>query len=61
MPRPKTKTHTESTREYKKRTYTRVYVEVPKDTAAAFRVRCATDGTSMNRIINEWIRAYVDK
>ena len=59
MPRQKTKTASQSVTDYIKKTYARVEVKVPKDIAADFKTACAGNGTNPNRLINEWIVAYL--
>ena len=59
MARPKTKTTAESINTYIRNTYARISLNVPKDIATKFREKCETEGTNPNRIINEWIAAYV--
>ena len=59
MPKPKTKTHSESVTAYIKKTYHTFTPRVPKQIAADFKAKCEANGTKPNRIINEWIKNYV--
>jgi len=61
MARPKTKTAAQSVSEYIKKTYKRIEVKVPKEMAETFRETCVANDTNPNRIINEWIKAYIDE
>ncbi|GHV07165.1 hypothetical protein FACS1894217_07390 [Clostridia bacterium] len=60
MARPKTKTTSQSVTEYIKRAYDRVEVKVPKGISADFKKMCAEHGTNPNRLINEWIKKYLE-
>ena len=60
MARPKTKTTAQSVSDYIKKTYDRIEVKVDKDTSSKFKELCGKRETNPNRIINEWIKQYID-
>jgi len=60
MPRPKTKTASESVTAYIKKAYDRIEVKVPKPNGERFKKLCADRGTNPNKLLNEWIQAYLD-
>ena len=61
MARPKTKTSAQSVTAYIKKTYDRIEAKVDKETSAKFKALCDKRGTNPNRLINEWIRQFIEK
>ena len=59
MARLKTKSASDSVSAYIKKTYDRIEVKVPKETAALFRASCDAEGTNPNRLINQWIAQHL--
>jgi len=60
MAREKTKTAAQSVSDYIKKTYDRIEVKVDKETSAKFKELCGKHETNPNRLINEWIRQYLN-
>lgn len=57
----KTKTSTAVKRRYNEKTYTQISTSVPKDTAAAFKEKCAAEGISQAQIIKKAIEDFLNK
>lgn len=57
----KTKTSTAVKQKYNERVYDVLSVRVPKDTAAAFRAKCAADGIPQAQIIKKAIEEFLKK
>lgn len=49
----KTTTSTAVKRRYNEKTYTQIVASVPKETAAAFKAKCAAEGVSQAQIIKK--------
>ena len=49
----KTRTSTEVKRRYNEKTYTLISASVPKETAAAFKAKCAAEGIPQAQIIKK--------
>ena len=60
MPKPKTKTNAEIVSSHIKKTYKRIEILVRKETAETFKVKCKANGTNANKLINEWIKNYIE-
>ena len=56
----KTTTSTEVKARYNKKTYTAVTAYVPKETAAAFKEKCAAEGMPQAQIIKKAIEEFLD-
>lgn len=56
----KTKTSTEVKQRYNQKVYDLISVRVPKDTAAAFREKCAAEGIPQAQIIKQAIADFLD-
>lgn len=63
MPEAKRKTHTstEVKRRYNEKTYTLISVSVPKETAAAFKAKCAAEGIPQAQIIKKAIEDFLSQ
>ena len=63
MPEAKRKTHTstEVKRRYNEKTYTLISASVPKETAAAFKVKCAAEGIPQAQIIKKAIEDFLSQ
>ena len=61
MPDAKRKTHTstEVKRRYNEKTYTLISASVPKETAAAFKAKCVTEGIPQAQIIKKAIEDFL--
>ena len=61
MPEAKRKTHTstEVKRRYNEKTYTLISASVPKETAAAFKAKCAAEGIPQAQIIKKAIYRFI--
>lgn len=57
----KTKTSTEVKRRYNDKTYDVISIRVPKDTAEAFKKKCAAEGVPQAQIIKQAITEYLNK
>ena len=57
----KTKTSTEVKRRYNDKTYTQISASVPKETAAAFKEKCAAEGIPQAQIIKKAIEDFLNK
>lgn len=57
----KTKTSTAVKQKYNERVYDVLSVRVPKETAAAFRAKCAADGIPQAQIIKKAIEEFLKK
>ena len=55
----KTKTSTEVKRRYNEKTYTLISVSVPKDTAAAFKAKCAATGIPQAQVVKRAIEEFL--
>lgn len=55
----KTTTSTEVKRRYNEKTYTKIFASVPKDLAAAFKEKCASEGVSQAQIIKKAIEDFL--
>ena len=57
----KTKTSTEVKRRYNEKTYTMIAASVPKETAAAFKEKCAAEGVPQAQIIKRAIEEFLKR
>lgn len=57
----KTRTSTEVKRRYNEKTYTLISASVPKETAAAFRAKCAAEGIPQAQIIKKAIEDFLSQ
>lgn len=57
----KTKTSTEVKTRYNKKTYDIIAVRVPKETAEAFKAKCAAEGISQAQVIKKAIEEFLKK
>lgn len=55
----KTKTSTEVKRRYNEKTYTMIAASVPKETASAFKEKCAAEGVPQAQIIKKAIEEFL--
>lgn len=55
----KTTTSTAVKRRYNEKTYTQIVASVPKETAAAFKAKCAAEGIPQAQIIKQAIEKYL--
>lgn len=55
----KTTTSTEVKRRYNSKVYSKIQAELPKETVAAFRTKCAELGVSQASILLEAIEAFL--
>ncbi len=56
----KTKTSTEVKARYNKKTYTAITAYIPKETAQAFKEKCAAEGIAQAQVIKEAIKRFLD-
>lgn len=63
MPEAKRKTHTstEVKRRYNEKTYTLISASVQKETAAAFKAKCAAEGIPQAQIIKKAIEDFLSQ
>ena len=63
MPEAKRKTHTskEVKRRYNEKAYTLISASVPKETAAAFKAKCAAEGIPQAQIIKKAIEDFLSQ
>ena len=63
MPEAKRKTHTstEVKRRYTEKTYTLISASVPKETAEAFKAKCAAEGIPQAQIIKKAIEDFLSR
>ena len=57
----KTRTSTEVKRRYNENTYTLISASVPKETAAAFKAKCAAEGIPQAQIIKKAIEDFLSQ
>lgn len=57
----KTRTSTEAKRRYNEKTYTLISASVPKETAAAFKAKCAAEGIPQAQIIKKAIEDFLSQ
>jgi len=57
----KTKTSTEVKTRYNQKTYDVIAVRVPKETAEAFKAKCAAEGVPQAKIIKQAIEAFLQQ
>ena len=57
----RTKTSTEVKRRYNDKTYDVISIRVPKETAEAFKKKCAAEGFPQAQIIKRAIAEYLEK
>lgn len=55
----KTRTSTEVKRRYNEKTYTKIGVDVPKETAVKFREKCERTGTVQRQILLKAIENFL--
>lgn len=55
----KTHTSTDVKRRYNEKMYDRIGLSVPKELAAAFKAKCATEGVSQAQVLKRAIEAYL--
>lgn len=55
----KTKTSTDVKRRYNERVYTRIYLQVPKDTGDAFKAKCKAQGIAQRSVLTEAIENFL--
>ncbi len=56
----KTKTSTEVKNRYNKKVYDSIIVRVPKETAEAFKAKCAAEGVPQAQIIKKAIEDFLN-
>lgn len=63
MPEAKRKTRTSTgvKRRYNEKTYTLISASVPKETAAAFKAKCAAEGIPQAQIIKKAIEDFLSQ
>lgn len=59
MPNRKTTTSTEVKRRYNERVYTRIYLQVPKDTGDAFKAKCEREGIAQRTVLIDAIENFL--
>ena len=57
----KTRTSTEVKRRYNEKTYTLISASVPKETAAAFKAKCAAERIPQAQIIKKAIEDFLSR
>lgn len=57
----KTHTSTEVKRRYNEKTYTIISASVPKETAAAFKAKCAAENIPQAQIIKKAIKQFLSE
>lgn len=57
----KTRTSTEVKRRYNEKTYTLISASIPKETAAAFKEKCAAEGIPQAQIIKKAIEDFLSQ
>lgn len=57
----KTRTSTEVKRRYNEKTYTLISASVPKETATAFKAKCAAEGIPQAQIIKKAIEDFLSQ
>lgn len=57
----KTRTSTEVKRRYNEKKYTLISASVPKETAAAFKAKCAAEGIPQAQIIKKAIEDFLSQ
>ena len=57
----KTKTSSAVKNRYNSKVYDSIIVRVPKETAAAFKAKCAAEGISQAQIIKQAIEAFLNQ
>ena len=59
--KPKRKTHTSSAvkNRYKKKVYTRILADLPKDMVAEFKELTAANGTTVSAVMREAVEKYI--
>ena len=57
----KTRTSTEVKRRYNEKSYTLISASVPKETAAAFKAKCAAEGIPQAQIIKKAIEDFLSQ
>lgn len=57
----KTRTSTEVKRRYNEKAYTLISASVPKETAAAFKAKCAAEGIPQAQIIKKAIEDFLSQ
>ena len=57
----KTRTSTEVKRRYNEKTYTLISASVPKETAAAFKAKCAAEGIPQAQIFKKAIEDFLSQ
>ena len=57
----KTTTSTEVKKRYNQKVYSRVQVQLPKDTVAAFRAKCIERGVSQAGVLLEAIEKFLNE
>ncbi|MCM1225443.1 MAG: ribbon-helix-helix domain-containing protein [Lachnospiraceae bacterium] len=57
----KTHTSTEVKRRYNEKTYTLISASIPKETAAAFKEKCAAEGIPQAQIIKRAIEQFLSE
>lgn len=57
----KTHTSTDVKRRYNEKTYTLISASIPKETAAAFKAKCAAEGIPQAQIIKRAIEAFLNE
>ena len=55
----KTRTSTEVKRRYNEKVYSQISVSVPKETAAAFKEKCAAEGIPQAQVIKKAIAEFL--
>lgn len=60
-PKRKTTTSTAVKAKYNKKTYSQILIQLPKETAAAFRAKCTAEGVPQTQILRGAIEEYLKK
>lgn len=60
-PKRKTTTSTEVKNRYNKKVYDSIIVRIPKETAAAFKEKCAAEGIPQAQIIKKAIEEFISQ
>lgn len=55
----KTTTSTDVKRRYNERVYTRIYLQVPKETGDAFKLKCEQTGTAQRQVLIDAIENFL--
>ena len=56
----KTKTSTEVKRRYNEKVYSRIYLQLPKETVEAFKAKCKSTGVSQASVLLDAIEKFLN-